>query len=339
MKHPLLARASLMLSVLPLAYALGPDFCANCHEIRPLIDNWRNSTHRSVACTTCHENNLARNVQRLTAHARGEVPEQPRISSMDTVALVERCRSCHQQQYAEWKAGPHSATYARIFTNKDHNSKRKLMDDCFRCHGMHFEQSIRALVTPVDTRGPWRLVRAEMAERPTMPCMTCHSIHRLGEPSQKQSPQERQGLKQATVRPSLALYDRRSRMHISAALLPVPAVFDGPRPVKMSPDGRQGLCYQCHAALASGSLSSGDDRTPSGVHEGLSCFACHQGHQQNTRASCATCHPRLSNCGIDVEKMDTTFRDPKSRHNVHTVKCIECHPSGVPRRPRSSQHD
>jgi hypothetical protein len=33
-----------------------------------------------------------------------------------------------------------------------------------------------------------------------------------------------------------------------------------------------------------------------------------------------------------VEKMDTTFRDPKSGHNVHTVRCADCHPSGVPRK-------
>ena len=32
------------------------------------------------------------------------------------------------------------------------------MDDCLRCHSMHFEGSIRDLVTPVDTHGPWRLV-------------------------------------------------------------------------------------------------------------------------------------------------------------------------------------
>ncbi len=323
------------LCLVAAAKAIDPGLCANCHEIRPQIEKWQNSTHRGVACKDCHEYNLVRNVQRLSEHVKGDIPEQPRVGMSDAFALVERCRSCHQQQYAEWKAGPHSATYARIFTNKDFNSKHRLMDDCFRCHGMHFEQNIGALVTPVDTRGPWRLVKADMAERPAMPCLTCHSVHRRGEPLQK--PEARAGNRQMKVRPSLGFYDRRSRMHVEAALLPVPAVFDGSRPVKMSPDERQGLCYQCHAALASGGLASGDDRTPAGVHEGLSCFACHQGHQQNTRASCATCHPRLSNCGIDVEKMDTTFRDSKSRHNVHTVKCIECHPSGVPRRSRSSQ--
>jgi hypothetical protein len=165
-----------------------------------------------------------------------------------------------------------------------------------------------------------------------MPCIACHSIHRFGEPSVK--PEARAGAAQAKVRPSLALYDRRSRTHVRADNLPIPAVFDGKRSVKISPDSRQGLCYQCHAALASFVIGSGDDRTPSGVHEGLSCFACHQGHQQNTRASCANCHPQLSNCGRDVELMDTTFFNVKSRHDVHRVKCIDCHPSGTPRSPR-----
>jgi hypothetical protein len=43
----------------------------------------------------------------------------------------------------------------------------------------------------------------------------------------------------------------------------------------------------------------------------------------------------MSNCGLDVEKMDTTFKDPKSRHDIHFAKCIDCHPKGVRRRPRA----
>jgi hypothetical protein len=54
------------------------------------------------------------------------------------------------------------------------------MDDCLRCHGMHFEGGVRDLVTPLNTAGPWRIVPAEMADRPTMPCLTCHGVHRQG---------------------------------------------------------------------------------------------------------------------------------------------------------------
>jgi len=48
-------------------------------------------------------------------------------------------------------------------------------------------------------------------------------------------------------------------------------------------------------------------------------------------AACTTCHPRLSNCGLDVEKMDTTYANPASKHNVHWVKCVDCHTHGVPK--------
>jgi len=105
--------------------------------------------------------------------------------------------------------------------------------------------------------------------------------------------------------------------------------------VKRSPDQRQALCYQCHAPWHTREVGSGDDRTPAGVHEGISCLACHQKHGQSATASCATCHPRMSNCGLDVEKMDTTFKDTKSKHNVHWVACGDCHEGKRPVRKKA----
>ena len=105
----------------------------------------------------------------------------------------------------------------------------------------------------------------------------------------------------------------------------------------MSPDRGRRFATSATRRCATSQARSGDDRTPVGVHEGLSCLACHQKHRQTTRASCSGCHPRLSNCGLDVEKMDTTFVNGESRHNVHFVKCADCHPKGVPpRRQRMS---
>ena len=104
---------------------------------------------------------------------------------------------------------------------------------------------------------------------------------------------------QEITRPSLALFDRREQEHVAVMELPLPAkMLDGAREVKISPDQRQALCYQCHAPVSTLQVRSGDDRTPIGVHEGLSCLACHAKHGQQTRASCSTCHPKLSNCGI-----------------------------------------
>jgi len=145
------------------------------------------------------------------------------------------------------------------------------------------------------------------------------------------------------VHESLAFFDRRERIHFAAAALTLPVLHDGSRLVTVSPDQRAAMCYQCHAPRVPepGSAAekngwgvqyrSGDDRTPVGVHEGISCIACHNGHNQNARASCKTCHPQMSNCGIDVEKMDTSFLNAKSPHNIHWVKCEDCHQHGIPK--------
>jgi hypothetical protein len=113
--------------------------------------------------------------------------------------------------------------------------------------------------------------------------------------------------------------------------------------VTVSQDPRQALCFQCHAprepetgSVAAASawgpqVGSGDDRTPMGVHEGISCISCHEGHNQNARASCKNCHPKMSNCGLDVEKMDTTYAISASAHNIHWVKCADCHQHGIPK--------
>jgi hypothetical protein len=204
------------------------------------------------------------------------------------------------------------------------------MDDCLRCHGMHFDGWIGNMVQPVDTKGPWKLVNPALANLPAIPCLACHAMHREGQPMRKA--EQRVAAQEEMVRPSLGLFDRRSAMNIRAAALPLPVVYEGDRRVRMSPDSRQALCYQCHAPLASAQAGSGDDRTPLGIHEGISCLACHQNHSQKTRQSCRDCHPRWSNCGLDVEKMDTTFLNPKSAHSIHTAKCIDCHRDGVPKK-------
>ena len=185
------------------------------------------------------------------------------------------------------------------------------------------------------------MVRAGLANEPTMPCMACHQMHRIGPPQEK--PPQRISVAIPAIRESLAFFDRREQLHFTAMALTIPQLWDGARSVKISPDQRQALCYQCHApripetgTVAASNhwgpqIGSGDDRTPTGVHEGISCFACHAGHNESATASCKTCHPQMSHCGIDVEKMDTTFANAKSAHNVHWVRCIDCHQHGVPK--------
>lgn len=318
----------------------GGKRCASCHEMTALYNRWHASSHRGVGCEKCHGGALTtdvsfhwNNARRAYSHWRGDLAEQIGLGNRYVEETTARCASCHRQEFADWQAGPHAATYQRIFADEKHNSREMLMDDCLRCHGMFFEGGVAEVVAPVSRTGPWRILPAGLAQQPTMPCLGCHAIHREGEPLRNARGQDRApGAAQEIYRPSLALFDRRTREAVPVSQLSIPAIWEGSRPVRMSPDQRQALCYQCHAPIASMQVGSGDDRTAIGVHEGISCLGCHLKHSQGTRASCATCHPRMSNCGLDVEKMETTFRSKDSRHNIHWVKCADCHPRGVPKR-------
>jgi cytochrome c554/c'-like protein len=319
--------------------------CTSCHEMAQFVTGAHGSAHRNLKCQDCHQESLRTKLRHVRAHLAGHLPEMIRMRDTDVLQMNENCRGCHQHEYAAWKAGPHSATYRQIFADPQENSRRRLADDCLRCHGMHFDGAIGDLVQPQDVRGPWRIVRRDLAEAPTMPCSSCHWIHRDGTPQSK--PASRISVAGSPFSDSLGFYDRREQMHFAAPGLSIPQVYEGATPVRMSPDQRQTICYQCHAprfpdattpAAAHGwraaQAGSGDDRTPMGVHEGLSCFACHNGHNENARASCKSCHQKTSECGVDVESMDTSYASASSRHNIHWVRCVDCHAKGVPQ-PKS----
>ena len=315
--------------------------CANCHEMADYVAAVHASPHRNVGCMDCHEASLSTKLRHIRVHLMGNRPEAIRLRDVDVLAMVPSCQKCHQKDYAAWSAGPHSATYSQIFADPVHNTKRRLMDDCLRCHGMHFSGPVRELVQPQNAQGPWHIIRPGFADQPSMPCQTCHQMHEKDEPQTK--PAKRFSVAGPATDSSLAYFDRREGMHFAAASLPIPQLYEGPRLVRMNQDARQSICYQCHSPRTpdtgtpaaehnwGSQVASGDDRTPMGVHEGLSCLSCHLGHSQNTTASCKTCHPQMSHCGIDVEKMDTTYANPASKHNIHWVKCTDCHQHGIPK--------
>jgi hypothetical protein len=315
--------------------------CASCHEMATYVGVVHNSPHRTATCLDCHEASLSTKLRHISVHLLGGLPETIHLRDVDVVGMTTNCQKCHQREFTTWHAGPHSVTYKEILANPVHNGQRHLNDDCLRCHGMHVNGGIRELVQPQNTTGPWHLTRADLADQPAIPCLGCHQLHVEGAPQSKSA--MRVSVAGAAVSDSLAFFDRREQMHFAVGLLALPQISDGPRPVKVSPDARQALCYQCHAPrqpeagtpAASNhwgpQVASGDDRTPMGVHEGISCLACHAGHAENVRASCKSCHPRMSNCGIDVETMDTSYAYAKSTHNIHWVRCTDCHQHGVPK--------
>ncbi|MBP1635880.1 MAG: hypothetical protein H6Q10_2454 [Acidobacteria bacterium] len=343
-----LAVAVALLVALNLGYYAGSsysgNYCTTCHQIQASYDRWAQSVHRGLDCKQCHGSAFTTdldahrtNLRHLYYQATGRIPGRIVLKDAQVDRIAANCQRCHGDNLAKWRAGGHSAAYSHIFLSRAHNAKTLLMDDCLRCHGMFADLGVAAVVTPIDNEGPWRLVNPRFAGRPVIPCLACHSVHARGTPPTAPDYLQPKAIARGRrlVTTSLGFYDRRERQHVLAADLPLPRMRAGGREVKMSPDRRQALCYQCHAPEATFAVGSGDDRTAVGVHEGIGCLGCHDPHGLDARQSCANCHPAMSNCGLDVETMDTTFKSPDSRHNIHFVACGDCHPKGVPRRPQS----
>ena len=159
--------------------------------------------------------------------------------------MTTSCQKCHQHEYANWRPVLTAQHTARSLPIPIHNGKRRLMEDCLRCHGMHFDGAVRDLVQPQNTTGPWHITRASLPSsqpcpaRPATRCIT-KACHNRSLPRASRLPAPRSAIRLPS---SIAA----SKCTSPPGSLALPQFSDGPRPVKVSPDARQGLCYQCHA--------------------------------------------------------------------------------------------
>ncbi|MDX1284652.1 MAG: hypothetical protein R3182_06560, partial [Draconibacterium sp.] len=158
-------------------------------------------------------------------------------------------------------------------------------------------------------------------------CMACHKMHSTGAPNQNPDYTYPNMIfyGRAMQNNSIGFYSRHEKMHFDLENLPHPVMLNGQDTVQTPADPVYRLCVQCHAPSVWHQVGQGDDRTPVGVHEGISCRACHAPHSNYQRNSCEKCHPGVSNCGIDVRSMNTTFLSPTSENDIHRVACIDCH--------------
>ncbi len=187
------------------------------------------------------------------------------------------------------------------------------------------------IVEPLDTAGPWKLKNVSLAYRPAIPCFACHQIHQPGYPAIRQNLETPASLHYSRMKKTLtSFYYRRDKMYFPVLWLTSQEINYKSVPVKISEDPNQNLCIQCHSPNAFNMAGTADDRTPRGVHEGISCLACHDSHSNSAIASCKNCHPAISNCMLDVEKMNTTYLDQASKNNIHFVACTDCHSKGRP---------
>lgn len=107
-----------------------PAACANCHVMQGHYDDWRHSSHRSVAvCNDCHTPPGV--VGKYTVKAKngfwhsfyfttGRFHEPIRITPSNREVTEQACRKCH------------AAVVAAIDPNPGHRPSDKT--SCIRCH-------------------------------------------------------------------------------------------------------------------------------------------------------------------------------------------------------------
>lgn len=271
--------------------------CTQCHVTGAPADIHILGPHQAMDCGDCHTNNLSSkfhgpkaNADALRDEAARRLLDPVTLTEAQVLAMMTQCASCHASQFSEWKTNAHSMTYAAVFLNKGHNQTEQINHDCLRCHGMFFEGTVRDIVTPLETAGPWKLKQPKLAKRPAIPCLACHRVHEHQEAFI-------QTANSSTNSANVGLtgfYDRREQIFFPMSQLPHPKVTQKGAVVKMSEDPRIRVCYQCHAPSAYHVAGSSDDRTPVGAHVGLSCMDCHPPHALKSASTCAKCHSQVT---------------------------------------------
>jgi hypothetical protein len=307
--------------------------CASCHEIRASVDQWQHSAHRNLQCAECHGTALSNGWHSLSEKANmvfahvGSSPENEdlKMSEEQVLEITGRCVNCHSSEHAKWSAGRHSTTYADIFLDEEHNKMESPYWDCFRCHGMHYDGDINDLMQrPDSVGGMWKMLQAEQADVNAITCLACHKMHTDNEPI---IGSEIASLNKESRNTPNNWYIRTDKRHQRADKLQMVEMVDknGVR-IKVSDDPAHKLCVQCHSPNAYHEAGTEDDRTPTGVHEGISCVACHDPHSNSAQNSCNKCHTDVSkNCKQDVRTMNTNYFNPKSKNNIHHISCTSCH--------------
>jgi hypothetical protein len=285
-------------------------------------DTWTTSAHRNLDCKECHGSAFTTdlemhrtNFRHLYYQVSGRIPDRVRRTGRSIGSPPMRAQA--RGTAGQFTAGGHSVGYGRILHSTKHNTRMLVMDDCLRCHGMFVDGNVTTVVAPIDTRGPWTLVQADWQDRPSIPawrvtrCTAPTRLRRSPTTPTRGDPHQRSA---ATT--TLAFYDRRGG-HVPLVVA-VPQMTTKGRAVKMSPDVRQAMCYQCHAPEATHEVGTADDRTAIGVHEGISACGATRPTPRRARP-CANCHPSQSNC-TSTTRMDTTLSIP----SAYTTPLVSC---------------
>ncbi len=222
------------------------------------------------------------------------IPPTPTITpTKDPHVAGADCAACHTEEHKRWALTLHAADPAAVLTNEEHNTAELLTDECISCHSP-FQASkfkIGDFVQPVDQKGPWKVVDANVSQWQAIKCEVCHD------------PTSNAPFK-------LAFYDPATQKYV---------------PVANSTE----LCEKCHQPGTDDSRDL-KGSVHEGLQCAACHFQPGTEMSLDPHQSCARCHPAVNPKHPDVTKLDTTYADPNSKNDIHFITCATCHPNGTP---------
>lgn len=305
-KYGIIIIAASALFILSTSYVtwnrLDPDFsCALCHEIRPACVSWQGSAHAGVSCKECHGTALSEGFTSLVEKSRmvyvhltqKKTNHDLHLTGSQALTIAGKCVECHRAEHAAWQSGAHSTTYRDIFMDVAHNEMERPYWDCFRCHGAHYDGNIHDLMSLEGDVASWKIRDGKQAGLPAITCLDCHQIHGDQERHTGYALLDngtRDSLMKTTRRPATALYLRAEKHHLPSDRLLKPTIHDGDSLVRVSDDPNTWLCMQCHSPNYRREAGTQDDKTPTGVYEGMSCLDCHDPHSNRLKNNYRNVH-------------------------------------------------
>jgi uncharacterized repeat protein (TIGR01451 family) len=126
---------------------------------------------------------------------------------------------------------------------------------------------------------------------------------------------------------NLFIYDAFAQKYVDPQ--PIAPVMNGDQVLPIEQTRQNRLCYTCHATeraesnlfepntapSGDNSVSTGDDRTLMGVHQGIQCVTCHMpagSHTFNPMSACSQCHGQGGTAAplANVTSVRTSYTDP-----------------------------
>ena len=267
--------------------------CASCHEMAQYVSAVHASPHRTATAWIATKRASPPSCAISAYISPATPPEAIRLRDVDVFAMTTQLPECHQHEYASWHAGPHSATYSADL----HQSRAQ--------HRTPPDGRLLFAATACTSTGPSaiscsRRTRRSVAHHPRRICRRAHhALHGLP----PDAPRRRGASPSRLTRISVAArpFDRFARILRSSRTDAFRRSVcsrsrnssDGAAPGKDQSRSAPGTLLpvprtaparsRSHAATNhwGPQVGSGDDRTPMGVHEGISCLACHNGHNES----------------------------------------------------------